>query len=122
MSAYLSFMYNMIARVNVNGTANFRSPDLKPFNEFPDYGVTAKLCWTKNTNKERELPTQTLFGSCDWRYCVVLPLAVWIKYHFEWNSDENEFYFGYKDATDPDSIKVSAAYFLKKYATTWSSS
>ena len=42
LSAYLSFMYNMIARVD--DTAKFQSPDLKPFNEFPDYGVTPKLC------------------------------------------------------------------------------
>ena len=45
VSAYLSFIYNMIAQVD--DTAKFRSPDLKPFNEFPDNGVTAKLCWTK---------------------------------------------------------------------------
>ena len=112
LSAYLSFMYNMIARVD--DTAKFRSPDLQPFNEFPDYGVTAKLCWTKNTNEEREPPTQILFGSCDWRYCVVSLLAVWLEYHFELNSEENEFYFGYKGATDPDSIKATAAYHLKK--------
>ena len=65
LSDYLSFIYNMIARVD--DTAKLRSPDLKPSNEFPDNGVTAKLCWTKNTNEEREPPTQILFGSRDWR-------------------------------------------------------
>ena len=83
-------------------------------NEFPDYGVTAKPCWTKNTNEEQNPPTQILFGSRDWRYCVVSLLAVWLEYHFELNSEENEFYFGCKGATDSEPIKVSAAYFLKK--------
>ena len=46
LSAYLIFMYNMIARVN--DTAKFQLPDLKPFNKFLDYGITTKLCWTKN--------------------------------------------------------------------------
>ena len=45
LTAYLSFMYNMIARVD--DAAKFRSPDLQPFHQFPDYGITAKLCWTK---------------------------------------------------------------------------
>ena len=77
----------MIARVN--DTAKFRSPNLKSFNKFPDYRVTAKLCWTKNTNKKWEPPTQILFGSSDWRYCVVLLLMVWLDYYFELNLEES---------------------------------
>ena len=49
MSAYPNFMYNMIAWVD--DTAKFRLPNLKPFNKFPDYGITAKLCWTKIQTK-----------------------------------------------------------------------
>ena len=105
--------------VQADGTAKFRSPDLKPFNEFPDYGVTAKLCWTKKKNKEQEPPTQILFGLRDWRYCVVSLLASWLEYHFELNLEESQFYFGYKGAMNPDSIKASTAYFLKKYVTIW---
>ena len=52
LSAYLSFMYDMIARFD--DTAMFRWPDLKPFNEFPDYRVTAKLCWTKKYEQKVE--------------------------------------------------------------------
>ena len=54
LSAYLTFMYNMIARLD--DTSKFRSPDLQPFLQFPDYGVTAKLCWTKNCMEERDPP------------------------------------------------------------------
>ena len=75
----------------------------------------------KNTNEERDPPAQILFGSRNWRYCVVSLFTVWLEYHFELNSEENKFYFGYKGATDPDLIKASAAYFLKNDGTTWPS-
>ena len=112
LSAYLSFMYNMIAWVD--DMAKLRSPDLKPFFQFPDYGITAKLCWTKNTNEEREPPTQLMFGVRDWRYCVVLLLAGWLEYHFKLNPEENKFYVGYQGETDPESIKATDTYYLKK--------
>ena len=54
LSAYLVFMYNMIARLD--DTSKFRSPDLQPFHQFLDYGVTTKLCWTKNCMEERDPP------------------------------------------------------------------
>ena len=54
LSAYLAFMYNMIARLD--NTSKFRLPDLQPFHQFLDYGVTAKLCWTKNCMEERNHP------------------------------------------------------------------
>ena len=68
----------MIARVDV--AAKFRSPDLKPFNKFPDYGVTAKFCWTKIQKKS---------GSRQRRFCL----------GFELNPEENTFYFRHKGAT-----------------------
>ena len=56
---------------------------------------------------------QILFGWRNWRYCVVFLLAICLEYHFELNSEENEFYFGHKGAANPDLIKASTAYFLK---------
>ena len=69
-------MYNMIARLD--NTAKFRSPDRNPYYRFPDYGVTAKLCWTKNTREERDPSTQLFFGVHDWRYYILLLLGVWL--------------------------------------------
>ena len=111
LAGYLAFMYNMIARLD--DTAKFRAPDLKAFFQFVNYGITAKLCWTKNCLEERDPPTQVLFGSRDWRYCVVSHLATWLELHFELNPEDNEFFFGARGATDPDAIKASAAYYLR---------
>ena len=49
-----------------------------------------------------------------WRYCVVSLLMVWLEYHFELKLEKNEFHSGYKSATNPDWIKATAAYHLKK--------
>ena len=112
LPAYLATMYNMIARLD--DMAKFRSLDLNPYYAFQDYGLTAKLCWTKNTREERDSPARIFFGSRDWRYCVLLLLGVWLEYHFEMNPQENKFYFGFEGEMDPDSIKATTAYHLKK--------
>ena len=112
LAAYLTFMYNMIARLD--DASKFRSPDLQTFHQFSDYGVTAKLCWTKNCMEERDPPTQILFGSRNWKYCVVSLLAVWLELHYELNPEQNDFFFGAKGATEPDTIKASAAYYLRE--------
>ncbi len=65
MAAYLAFQFGMIARID--NTAKFQVPDLQPFEEFPYFGVTSKLCWSKNVPEEHDAPTQVLFGAEDWR-------------------------------------------------------
>ena len=59
LAAYLAFMYNMIARLD--DASKFRLPDLQPFHQFLDYGVTSKLCWTKNCIEERDPPHTNYF-------------------------------------------------------------
>jgi hypothetical protein len=112
MSGYFRFQYNMIARVD--DSAKFRSPDLKIFHQFPDIGVIAKLCWSKNVMDERDAPDQVLLGAFDHRYCVLIGLALWLEYHCMLNPEENEFIFGIGGLTDPKSIKRKASDHLKK--------
>jgi hypothetical protein len=52
MASYLAFQFSMIARID--GTAKFQAPDLQPFEAYPYFGVTAKLCWSKNVLEERD--------------------------------------------------------------------
>jgi hypothetical protein len=112
MAAYLAFQFSMIARID--DTAKFRAPDLKPLEEFPFYGVTAKLCWSKNILDARDPPTQVLFGAEDWRYCVPSLLGSWLELHFLLNPEANEFLFGAFGLSDPIAIKRSAGYHLRK--------
>ena len=111
LASYVTFQLHMIARLD--DTAKFRLPDLKSFQKYPDFGVSARLCWAKNCMEERDAPTQVLFGARNWRYCVLSHLAMWLELHFELNPDDNEFIFGAEGKSDPDSIKTSAAYHLR---------
>jgi hypothetical protein len=111
-AAYLAFQLSMIARID--DTAKFRAPDLKPLEDFPFFGVTARLCWSKNCYGEHDAPTQILFGAEDWRYCVLSILASWLKLHFLLNPEPNEYFFGAFSMTDPITIKNSAGYYLRK--------
>ena len=111
-SAYFAFQYNLIARVD--DTAKFRRPDLQPFHAYPDYGITAKLCWAKNCNEERDAPTQIVFGAMDWRYCVLSTLGTWLEHHYTIHPDfDNEFFFDLGGTGDPDAIKESASYHFR---------
>jgi len=42
LAAFNAFQYNLIARVD--DTSKWRAPDLQPFDEFENYGITARLC------------------------------------------------------------------------------
>ncbi len=112
MAAYLAFQFSMIARID--DTAKFRAPDKQPFEDFPFYGVAAKLCWSKNVLEERDAPTQVLFGAEDWRYCLLSLLGSWLELHFLLNPKANESLFGAFGLTDPFDIKSRAGYHRRK--------
>jgi hypothetical protein len=65
-------------------------PDLQPVEENPYFGVTAKLCWSKNVLEECDAPTQVHFGREDWRNCVLSLLGSWLELHFLLNPEPNE--------------------------------
>ena len=112
LAAYLAFQCSMIARID--DTAKFRAPDLQPLEGFPFFGVTAKLCWSKNCYEECDTPIQILFGAEDWRYCVLGLLASWLELHFLLNPEPNEYFFGAFGLRNPLSIKSSCGYYLRK--------
>jgi hypothetical protein len=111
LTAYFSFQVTMISRVD--DTAKMRREELQTFHAFPEYGVTAKLCWAKNCKEERDAPTQIIFGAADWRYDVLSLLGVWLETLYESSELENEFIFDAIGAACPVTIKESVAYQLR---------
>jgi hypothetical protein len=111
LTAYFSFQVSMIARVD--DTAKMRREELQTLHSFPEYGVTAKLCWAKNCREERNAPTQIIFGSADWRYDVLSLLGVWLETLYESSELDNEFIFDAIGAQCPITIKESVAYYLR---------
>lgn len=111
-AAYISFQLNMVARLD--DTAKWRQPDLMEFEEYPEFGILCKLCWSKNCFEERDAPTQLLIGAMDPRYCALSLIGVWLEYHFMVNPEENDFFFGVGGANDPNSIKRTMASILQR--------
>jgi len=92
LSCFFRFQYNMIARPD--DTSKFRSPDLKQLHQYPNYGVIARLCWSKNVMDESDAPDQILLGAMDRLYCVLLGLGLWLEIHYMKNPEWNQYIFG----------------------------
>ena len=97
------FQYNLIARHD--NTAKLCSPDLQPFHQFPSYGITVRLCWSKNVMEERDAPKQILLDAMDWRYCELSHLGVWLEYNYDVSPPDNDYYFGMHGQDNAESIK-----------------
>ena len=65
-AAVSTFQLSMIARVD--DTAKIRETDLAAYPLFPEFGVIAKLPWSKSVYDEHDAPPQVLFGAMDPRY------------------------------------------------------
>jgi hypothetical protein len=102
-SALNSFQLHMVGRLD--DSAKFREADLKAYTIYPEFGVWARLSWSKNVVEERDAPPQVLFASMDTRYDCVSNLGLWLEYHYEVNPEENEFIFAYSGLDDPIRIK-----------------
>ena len=104
LCAYFAFQVSMIARVD--DTAKFRRRDLQSCLAYPEYAITAMLCWAKNCREERDAPTQIICGAADWRYDVLSLLGVWLKsIYTEEPEMESEFVFDMVGAQCPILIK-----------------
>jgi hypothetical protein len=97
----------------VDDTSKFREADLKPYTLYPNYGVTACLCWSRNVTDERDAPDQVLFGAMDPKYDVLSALGLWSEYLCQTNPQPNEFIFGSCGLDDPVCIKKLMSRILK---------
>jgi hypothetical protein len=70
------FQYTMVARLD--DTVQLEEEDLKPNLEFP-FVLLCQMCWSKNGMGERDTPDQILMGSMDRRYCILLPLGIFLE-------------------------------------------
>ena len=84
--AYFLFQFHMIARLD--DVINFAIGDLMSNVEFPDT-IKFKMRWSTNVVEECKSPDQTIFGSIDWTYCVVVSLAIHLE-HATLERDENQ--------------------------------
>lgn len=104
VGAFFRFQLHMAAQGD--DTTKARLADMKPFHQYPDYGIiTIKLCWSKNVMEERDAPTQLLVGAMDYRYCVLTSTALWLEHHCHLDPNDNDFLFAIY-GVDPDSMEI----------------
>ena len=92
-AAFSSTQLSMIGRVD--DMAKFREDDLKAYEPYPDYGITARFLWSKNVTDKRDAPRQAMYGAMDPRYCPLANLGPWLEYHYELFPGKNAFIFSY---------------------------
>ena len=102
-AAFFSMQLSMIGRVD--DMAKFREEDFQAYEPYPDYGITARLPWSKNVSDERDFPRQPLYGPIDPHYCPLANLGPWLEYHYELFPGENAFIFSYSGLDGPIYIK-----------------
>jgi hypothetical protein len=110
-SAYSRYQFSMIARVD--DCSKLRAPDLGVFHQYPDYGVSTRLCWSKNVMEERDAPTQVLIGADNSKFCVLSGMGLWLEAHFTKNPEANPHYFGVNGLRNPETIKKKYSDFFK---------
>lgn len=66
----------MIGRVD--DCSQFFLANVCPHNHFP-FALKVKMNWSKNVNKERDVPWQVVLGSVEIAFCVYTSLALWLE-------------------------------------------
>ena len=74
--SYLKYQFHLMAR---NDCTAHLDVDGIMGNPQHRYTLLTKLRWSKNINEEREAPEQIMIGADNWKFCVILGLAI----HFE---------------------------------------
>jgi hypothetical protein len=75
--AQMAFQFHLIARIDC--VCQFQSNNRQPHDRFPSHALKVKLNWSKNVLEERDAPWQTVLGSIDSVFCVLLNLALWLE-------------------------------------------
>ncbi len=97
------FQYNLIARID--DTCQFLVSNLTASSDF-DFVLRSRLNWSKNVHEERDAPNQILLGAIDFRYCVLLTLAIHLEVFLGTEGGQgglSPYVFGFSDdITVPD--------------------
>jgi hypothetical protein len=75
--AQMCLKFHLIAQIDC--VCQFQQDNLKAHERFPLQALKVKLNWSKNVLEERDAPWQTILGSIDPVFCVLLNLSLWLE-------------------------------------------
>ena len=103
-AAHHTVQFQMIGRND--DICKLRMQELTAYNAFPQYGICARLVWSKNVREERDAPTQIILPAMNTLYDAHSNLGLWLEYEYELHGTEmNDFLFGYMGLDCPIRIK-----------------
>jgi hypothetical protein len=76
LACYLKFQFHMIARND--DISHVYAESIMPNLQHP-FTLKTRLRWAKNVNEERDAPEQIVMGANNWRFCVLLALAIYME-------------------------------------------
>ena len=94
--ALMSYQFHMIARID--DTTQVSLENIQKHDHF-DFCLKTKLNWSKNVMDEQEAPWQTMIGSLDTNFCVLVSTALWLEVFFETypNAQLSPYLFGFSN-------------------------
>jgi hypothetical protein len=112
LPSYLKYQFHMIAR---NDDVAHIDWDSIMSNPQYDFALKTKLRWSKNVNEERDAPEQIMLGAADWKWCVILGLAIHLEVWIGAGTGMvNDKIFTAGENDNPDATKQRSATLLKE--------
>jgi hypothetical protein len=113
LPSYIKYQFHLIARND--DTAHVDGEEIKDSPQF-DFTLKTKLRWSKNVHEEREAPEQIMIGAGDWKFCVLLGLAIHLERCWIGSGEGlvNDLIFG-MEGDDPKNAKDKVRKYLKSY-------
>jgi hypothetical protein len=75
--AQMAFQFHLITWIDC--ICHFQRDNLKAHDRFPSQALKVKLNWSKNVLEEQDAPWQTVLGSLDSAFCMLLNLSLWLE-------------------------------------------
>jgi hypothetical protein len=77
LPAMLCYQFAMISRID--DATQLTVANIQRHDKFPTIALQSKLTWSKNVHEQRGTPWQSLLGSLETGFCVLVNLGLWLE-------------------------------------------
>ena len=77
LPALVSYQFSMICRIDDATQLVFGN--LRRHDKFPTVALQSRLTWSKNVREQRSVPWQSLLGSINTTFCVLVNVGLWLE-------------------------------------------
>lgn len=77
LPAMLCYQFAMICRLD--DATQLPVTNLRRHEKFPTVALQSRLTWSKNAHEQRDAPWQSLLGSINTTFCVIVNMGLWLE-------------------------------------------